>query len=107
VKILALSDKLWPSMQIRQIKNFSPDVVVIAGDVSERGLYPFLKSSGRMARVLVVAGNHDECSKIYDPVKISRVKNCEEISGRLVEAAGFRFFGLPTLRPWMTGHWAT
>jgi predicted phosphodiesterase len=95
VKILALSDKLWPSAHLDQIRKFGPEVVVLAGDVSERGLYSFLKKAGGMARVLVVAGNHDEDSKLYEPARINRIENCEEISGRLVEAAGFRFFGLP------------
>jgi predicted phosphodiesterase len=94
MKILALSDKIWPAIQLALVEKFSPDVIAIAGDVSEKCLYKFLERAGRKARVLVVAGNHDEESKIYDPVRINRIKNCQEISGRLVEAAGFRFFGL-------------
>jgi predicted phosphodiesterase len=95
MKILALSDKLWPSQQLARIKKFAPDIVALAGDVSWKGLYAFLKAAGRTSKVLVVAGNHDECASTYDSDKINRLPNCEEISDRLVEAAGFRFFGLP------------
>ena len=57
--------------------------------------YAFLRQAGRVARVLVVRGDHDDdFDGDYDPERINQTRGCREISGERVTVGGTTFLGL-------------
>ncbi|MEM3415397.1 MAG: metallophosphoesterase [Thermoproteota archaeon] len=57
--------------------------------------YQFLKHAGKKSQVLVIRGNHDEDFEgDYVPERINKIRECKEISGKIVNTCGMRFLGL-------------
>ena len=57
--------------------------------------YQFLEYAGKISKVLVVKGDHDEDFEgDYVVDRIHKISGCREISGRTTEVKGLRFLGL-------------
>lgn len=63
--------------------------------IHERRFYRFLRHAGKVSRVLVVKGDHDnDFAGNYDPKRIDKIPGCREISGKTFTLNKVVFLGL-------------
>ena len=72
-----------------------PDILMLAGDLIPTRVerfYEILEHASQTSEIYLVRGNHDAAE--YDVKRISSIRNCYEISGKLVTSHDIRILGL-------------